>query len=166
MTIEGEEHQIPRVVLKEKQGRKRPVGGSDIQDPPPRPDPSLQLFNNRPVVVVVGPPAPVPGRVAVPKIDLGRIRIRDLAHLLESQNKKAMKTHLPGGAFMAFFYLEPYRPTFLDRWLIKLFLGPSRVDLRTRTPLGFHTKKTRSSRAVCATKRSFISYLFSSQIFF
>ena len=29
MTIEGEEHQIPRVVLKEKQGRKRPVGGSD-----------------------------------------------------------------------------------------------------------------------------------------
>ena len=29
MTMEEEEHQIPRVVLKEKQGRKRPVGGTD-----------------------------------------------------------------------------------------------------------------------------------------
>lgn len=29
MNLGGEEHQIPRVVLKEKQGRKRPVGGAD-----------------------------------------------------------------------------------------------------------------------------------------
>ena len=29
VNLDGEEHQIPRVVLKEKQGRKRPVGGTD-----------------------------------------------------------------------------------------------------------------------------------------
>ena len=70
--LRGFEGGDPAPPLAQGQGQ-RPVGGPDIQDPPPRPDPALQLFNNRPVVVVMGPPALIPPGVPVPIINLGRI---------------------------------------------------------------------------------------------
>jgi hypothetical protein len=51
----------------------------------------------------VGPPAPIPRGVPVPVINHPLNWTTGQA--LESENKKAMKTHLPGGAFTALFFL-------------------------------------------------------------
>ena len=82
------------------------------------------------MVLVVGPPAPVPGGVAIPEINPGWIF--KIAHLFESKNKKAMKTHLPGGAFMALFFLGMRTAPIVQAVAILFFSNKNFSALRER----------------------------------